>query len=321
MRLAVVAVLAIYSYRILAPFLQMILWAGIVAVAVHPTFRRFEAALGGRRSLAAVLFTLLMVFVLATPAVLLGSTLVSGAAQIAERLNAGELAIPLPPEGLASWPLVGRTIHKSWLAAHENLAAALEPLRPQLRELAGWAARRCRRRQLRDAEVRGLVDHRGRAARARRGLRPRDPLRADAPGRGARAGVRVPDGGHRAQRGPRRARRGVPPGRARGPRLPRRGPAGGRAVGGAGAAAGDRPGERPSRDPARGGLRVLHGGRAHRVAVPGLEPVRRPPRQRAQAAAAWARSLGADARDLPGGRSAACWPPGSSGSSSARSFW
>lgn len=63
--------LATACLLILLPFVPLIAWGIIIAVAAYPTFKRLQAGLGGRGGLAAVIFTLLLLAILILPIVLL----------------------------------------------------------------------------------------------------------------------------------------------------------------------------------------------------------------------------------------------------------
>jgi predicted PurR-regulated permease PerM len=59
---------------ILRPFIPMVSWGIIIAVAAYPGFLKLQRALGGRRVLAAILFTLVLLAVIIVPAILLGQS-------------------------------------------------------------------------------------------------------------------------------------------------------------------------------------------------------------------------------------------------------
>jgi len=63
-RIGALAILLVWCFSIAEPFLVPIVWGVIVAVATYPAYRWLESRLGGRRVLAAVLFTALMVVVI-----------------------------------------------------------------------------------------------------------------------------------------------------------------------------------------------------------------------------------------------------------------
>ncbi len=54
-RIAAVAVLAFWSWRILAPFFSVLVWAAIIAVAVFPAYRSLAARIGERQRAAATI--------------------------------------------------------------------------------------------------------------------------------------------------------------------------------------------------------------------------------------------------------------------------
>lgn len=137
-RLALLSLLAVWCFEIVEPFVIPVLWGLIIAVAVYPVYRRIEKALGGRRGLAAALFTLVMLVLLIWPAVLLATTLGQAVQLLAERFADGSIVIPPPFEGVAEWPVVGEPIAHFWQLASENLGDALTQIRPQIANASRW---------------------------------------------------------------------------------------------------------------------------------------------------------------------------------------
>jgi len=137
-RVGLVLLLVGWCFRIVLPFATLVLWGIIIAIASHPAYRRLEALLGGRRWLAATLFTLLLLLVLLVPIALLTQTLVQGARSLSSGLAEGTLAIPAPPETLPDWPLVGAWLERAWTLASTNLREAVRQLGPQLKPVALW---------------------------------------------------------------------------------------------------------------------------------------------------------------------------------------
>jgi predicted PurR-regulated permease PerM len=125
--------LAAVCFQILRPFLLLVVWGIIIAIAVHPAYRRLAALLGGRGTLAAVLVTILMLSVLIVPCILLAGTLVDGVQSLTSQLKNGTLAIPAPPPNVKTWPLVGAPIAGVWELASNNLSAAIEKFSPHIR--------------------------------------------------------------------------------------------------------------------------------------------------------------------------------------------
>ena len=137
-RIGVIAGLIAWCFMIAQPFFIPIIWGAIIAVAVFHGYEMLQTGLGGRRITAAVLVTLLMLVLLVVPSVLLGDSLVNGAHKVVDSFQNGELQIPPPPEGVASWPLIGEPIAKAWTLASGNLEEALREASPLLKGFGRW---------------------------------------------------------------------------------------------------------------------------------------------------------------------------------------
>jgi predicted PurR-regulated permease PerM len=128
------AVLVISCLLILRPFVPLLAWGIIIAVASYPRFQKIERRLGGRGVLAAILWTLFLLLLLIAPIFLLGREMAESVQPVYERLHAGTLSIPPPPPGIESWPLIGSRLSSLWSAASQDLSQILIKFAPQLRE-------------------------------------------------------------------------------------------------------------------------------------------------------------------------------------------
>lgn len=137
-RIGLVALLVAWCFQIVRPFIVPVVWGIIIAVAVYPGYRRLEAVLGGHRTIAATLFTLLMLILLIGPTVMLAGTLAESAQRLAADLTNGTLSIPAPSESIGSWPIIGEPLERFWRLASENLGAALAEIRPQIATFGSW---------------------------------------------------------------------------------------------------------------------------------------------------------------------------------------
>ena len=117
---------------ILLPFLPLIAWGIIIAVAVYPSFRKLQGLLGGRGGLAALLFTLVFLAVLIIPAVLLARSMIDGGQTLAAHLKDGTLTIPPPPDSVATWPIIGTPLKNVWDMASTNLTEVVKRFAPQI---------------------------------------------------------------------------------------------------------------------------------------------------------------------------------------------
>jgi predicted PurR-regulated permease PerM len=137
-RVGLVALLGLWCFQIVRPFLQPIVWGIVIAVAVNPVYCGLERATGGRSRTAAALLVLGALLVLIGPTVALTASLVDTAANLAGELHGGAMSIPPPPDFIATWPLIGEPLHAFWTEANQNLEAALMQIAPQLKTIGLW---------------------------------------------------------------------------------------------------------------------------------------------------------------------------------------
>jgi predicted PurR-regulated permease PerM len=136
-RIALVALLAAWCFQIVRPFILPVVWAVIIATALFPAYRWLAQMMGGRERLAAGVLVLIGLVLLIVPSVMSAGSLVENARWLSEGLSDGDLEVPLPPESIATWPLIGERLHAFWTLAHTNLMRAFEQLVPHLTPLAG----------------------------------------------------------------------------------------------------------------------------------------------------------------------------------------
>ena len=128
------AVLVISCLLILRPFVLLLAWGIIIAIASYPRFQKIQHKLGGRGGLAAALWTLFLLLLLIAPIFLLGKEMAQSFQPLLARLHDGTLSIPQPPSGIESWPLIGNLLSSAWSTASKDLSQMLIKFAPQIRE-------------------------------------------------------------------------------------------------------------------------------------------------------------------------------------------
>lgn len=131
--LALLALLAVACLFILRPFVPLIIWGIIIAIAVYPAYSKLRTLLGGRNVLCAVISTLLLLAILIVPVVVLTGSLVEGMQTLAARLAKESSLIPPPPPSIKTWPVIGGPLTETWELASKNIAATLRSFAPQLK--------------------------------------------------------------------------------------------------------------------------------------------------------------------------------------------
>ncbi|MBT8130307.1 MAG: AI-2E family transporter [Gammaproteobacteria bacterium] len=133
-RLGLLFLLAAWCFRIIYPFIEVVMWGVIIAVATYPLFIKLRSAMGHRNKLAAIVYTLLALALLITPAMMIADSLIQTSQVLSERYEQGQLEIPPPQDNVKQWPLVGEKLYDFWSQASTNLQGTIEKYEPQLKE-------------------------------------------------------------------------------------------------------------------------------------------------------------------------------------------
>jgi len=134
-RIVCLGFLGYWSLILIRPFLTIIVWSIIIAVALYPIFDWLSAKLNSHRVVAAALITILSLLVMLGPATWLALSLAETVRTLLARLGDGTLALPPPSEAVKAWPLIGEKIYESWLLASTNLRALVLEAAPHLKPL------------------------------------------------------------------------------------------------------------------------------------------------------------------------------------------
>lgn len=137
-RLGVLAIVLIWCFQILQPFIIPVVWGIIIAVAIHPLYLTLVKLLTGHRIIAATLLVTVLLALLMVPTVTLTKLLVENVVALAEQFHHGQFAISPPPETVKNWPLIGEPVAKMWNLASTNLTDALKLVQPQLEAVGAW---------------------------------------------------------------------------------------------------------------------------------------------------------------------------------------
>ncbi len=135
-RLAVVGLVIAWCFVLLRPFVAVILWGIILAIALYPVFLKLQGWFGGRGKLASSLLTLIGVLIILGPVSVMATSFVTNIQGFIADLSAGTLKLPPPPPGVAEWPVIGDTVSDTWAMASSNLEAALTKYAPQVTSVA-----------------------------------------------------------------------------------------------------------------------------------------------------------------------------------------
>lgn len=141
-RIGFLMLLVTISLIILAPFMIILIWGIIIALALFPLFKKSVIAFGNHKNLTAILFTLAGLMIIIIPSFMLIESSASGYQNLQTAFKEGRLTIPPPTENVKEWPLIGEHLYSTWnLASHnlrELLATYSGQYNAQVKESINW---------------------------------------------------------------------------------------------------------------------------------------------------------------------------------------
>ena len=136
-RIGLLAILLLFTFDIIRPFVLPIIWGAILAVALMPLTRKLQALFGGRQGLAAATVALLGVVLLIAPLTLVSHSIYVDIRQVLPSLHEGQVHIPGPTARVAAIPLIGQPLFDAWSQFTTNLEQAIHHFLPEIRTLLG----------------------------------------------------------------------------------------------------------------------------------------------------------------------------------------
>lgn len=136
-RLGLLGLLIFWTFLVIRPFVPILSWSAVLAVAFHPVFAWLAQRLGGRPRTASAVLTLVTLGIVIGPAAWLGLSAVDGIRDLAGQIGSGDLALQAAPEQVKSWPLIGPQLYAIWNETYTNIRAAVREVAPYLKPLAG----------------------------------------------------------------------------------------------------------------------------------------------------------------------------------------
>ena len=136
-RLGVLSLLLMWCFDILKPFVLILIWAVVIAIAIYPVHKFFLKVFKGKTILAVIVLTLFMLSVIIIPSGLVMYSLFEGLNHFRELFKSGEHLIPPPGGTTANWPAITKPIVDIWQLASDNLQAAVEKYSDEIKEYGG----------------------------------------------------------------------------------------------------------------------------------------------------------------------------------------
>lgn len=134
-RAGLITVLVIFCFQIFYPFLNLMLWALILAVTMYPLHCMLRGKLGNKDGRAATLIVVVALALLMVPIYLLGTSISESIDGTLTMLKSETLQIPPPSEKIASLPLIGKPLYAYWMQASTDVSGVVMKLMPYIKSV------------------------------------------------------------------------------------------------------------------------------------------------------------------------------------------
>jgi len=132
-KLSIIALVVYLSYQIAKPFVPLVAWGIIIAVAIAPVVTMLEKRFGHRKKII-IGITVAVIAALILPTYSLSGKTIETSQQVIFAMKDGNITIPPPTEKVKEWPLIGEKTYILWKNASSNLKETLAPFSEDIRK-------------------------------------------------------------------------------------------------------------------------------------------------------------------------------------------
>ena len=131
-KISIIALVVYLSYLIAKPFMGIVVWGIIIAVAISPLVNMLEKRFGHRKKII-IAITVAVIAALILPTYALSGKTIETSQNIMHSLQDGNITIPPPTEKVKEWPLIGEKAYSFWDNASHNLRKTLAPFSKEIK--------------------------------------------------------------------------------------------------------------------------------------------------------------------------------------------
>ena len=130
-RLGFLFLIVAWCFSILTPFVGVLTWGIILALALHPLHSSLTRRFKGKIKLASAIVVIGGILAVIIPSWLFLDSVIGGLKGLGTQFQEGTLKIPPPNPDVADWPLVGDKVFDLWTNAASNMESFLIEHRDQ----------------------------------------------------------------------------------------------------------------------------------------------------------------------------------------------
>jgi predicted PurR-regulated permease PerM len=137
-RLGVLFLLIGWCYDILKPFVLIIIWAVVIAVAFSPIYESVVKLFRGKKVLATIFLSVILLCILVVPSILISQAMYTEINHFSQSFQSGEHLIPPPGESTKNWPSITKPILDIWTTASQDISKVVIKYSDQIKVVGEW---------------------------------------------------------------------------------------------------------------------------------------------------------------------------------------
>ena len=131
-KVAILALVVYLSYLIAKPFMAIVVWGAIIAIAISPVVDSLEKRFGNRKKII-ISIAVMVIALLILPTYALSGKTIETSQALVHTLKEGNITVPPPTEQVKEWPLIGNKAYTFWDNASHNLKKTLAPYNEEIK--------------------------------------------------------------------------------------------------------------------------------------------------------------------------------------------
>jgi len=124
-KLGVLGVVLFVSFLIIKPFLALLVWSIILAVALFPMVESLGKKLNMSRKKTVIILTILANLALVVPTYMLSEHAIDSMVELKEIASQDSFSIPAPKEHVKEWPIIGKKAYSLWYEASHDFESLI----------------------------------------------------------------------------------------------------------------------------------------------------------------------------------------------------
>ena len=141
LQIGAVFLLALWCFRLVSPFVTIVVWGVIISVALYPAHQSLTAKLNGRSKTSSALLVLVGLAIVIVPTWLLAESSMDALHYVAAEFEDGQVSISPPDASVAEWPLIGERVYDFWAIAASSIEETANRYEEQLKNLGSMAVK------------------------------------------------------------------------------------------------------------------------------------------------------------------------------------